>query len=93
MEIIIGLIAYMVVLFLLLSFIRFCKECDNSLRGYCGKEDVMIPIARRLSNSIEDIRQIESRLNLISTSHPKGLTPFPSFWAIITQHIHRYTHP
>ena len=37
MEIIIGLIAYMVVLFFLLSFGRFSKECDNSMREYFSK--------------------------------------------------------
>ncbi|MFA5834664.1 MAG: hypothetical protein WDA22_14385 [Bacteroidota bacterium] len=39
MEIIIGLIAYAVVLFFLLSFGRFCKECDNSMQGYFGQRD------------------------------------------------------
>ena len=37
MEIIIGVMAYAVVLFFLLSFNRFCKECDNSMRGYFGE--------------------------------------------------------
>jgi hypothetical protein len=47
MEIIIGLIAYTVVLFFLLSFNRFCKECDNSLLGYFSKEGM-----RKSTNAI-----------------------------------------
>ena len=37
MEIIIGVIAYAVILFFLLSFGRFSKECDNSIREYFRK--------------------------------------------------------
>ncbi|MCK9407546.1 MAG: hypothetical protein M0R68_00255 [Bacteroidetes bacterium] len=40
MEIIIGLIAYAVVLYFLVSFGRFSKECDNSMGEYFGKRNV-----------------------------------------------------
>jgi hypothetical protein len=56
------------------------------------KEDVMSSIAQRSFNSIEDLRQIEPSLKRIATNRPKGLILFQSFWAITTQHIHRYTH-
>ena len=40
MEIVIGLIAYTAILFFLLSFGRFSKGCDNSLREYFSKGDL-----------------------------------------------------
>jgi len=40
MEIVIGVIAYTAILFFLLSFGRFSKGCDNSLREYFSKGDL-----------------------------------------------------
>ncbi|MDP1676446.1 MAG: hypothetical protein Q8L88_06225 [Bacteroidota bacterium] len=54
MEIIIGVIAYAAVLFFLLSFGRFSKECDNSIREYLGKRD--------LRKSTKAITQLSQRM-------------------------------
>ena len=54
MEIIIGVIAYAVILFFLLSFGRFSKECDNSMREYFG--------TRNLRKSTKAITQLSQRM-------------------------------
>ena len=38
------------------------------------------------------IRSFQCSVVISAMNHTKGLTPFPSFWAITTQYIHRYTH-
>lgn len=61
MEIVIGLIAYTAILFFLLSYGRFFKECDNSLREYFSKGDLgkstkAVPTPSNLTTAVLDIQ-------------------------------------